>query len=389
MLEIYIGPNGYGKTRKLISLKEDLIKKQNVDETNILFIDSEILLMDEVKDTKDNSKTMEYILTEILSTDSVTIARTAFEDAIDKEIIKAQSGLDCILDSILSINEQTREPNKNLVITTSKKEYKKLVKINSDDIKNKMGSGQRMQLILSIANQSNKNYIFIDEPEKYSHPSMLNKTASILQTLSKTKNVYIATHSPKLLSMLSFDFDNLYIINDSTHVAKVIPFEKITNDLKSKINIGSFNAKEKSYYDKDSLIKNIFELHYREFLEVLFSKTVYVCEGESDVLFIKKVLLTYDEYYNDYTIFLTHGKFIMPVFAEIFKFLNIDLKIYFDKDDETVTNHQKVNSYLKQFTYYSFDKNLEDELGYKSNKYDYMKFIEFIEIKKIAPKYHI
>ena len=82
MLEVYIGPNGYGKTKRLESIKQNLITS-GVNSNEILFLESELLLMDEVKDTKDSTKTMEYILTELLSTQAIETARQCFESSID------------------------------------------------------------------------------------------------------------------------------------------------------------------------------------------------------------------------------------------------------------------------------------------------------------------
>lgn len=65
MIEIYVGPNGYGKTTALVNKMKELINL-GIPENEIIFLESEMLLMDEVKDTKDESKTMEFILQELL-----------------------------------------------------------------------------------------------------------------------------------------------------------------------------------------------------------------------------------------------------------------------------------------------------------------------------------
>jgi predicted ATP-binding protein involved in virulence len=65
MIRVFIGPNGYGKTTKLENIKQNLITS-GIHENEILFLESEILLLEEIKDTKDNSKTMEFILAELL-----------------------------------------------------------------------------------------------------------------------------------------------------------------------------------------------------------------------------------------------------------------------------------------------------------------------------------
>lgn len=377
MLEVYIGPNGYGKTKRLESIKQNLINS-GVNSDEILFLESELLLMDEVKDTKDSTKTMEYILTELLSTQAIETARQCFESAIDSEITNNIPRMNNILDSILSLNGQTRNQNKNFIDVKPTKEYKKLVTINSDDIKNKMGSGQRMQLILELVKSSTKNYIFIDEPEKYSHPSMLNQTAKLIEDLAQNKNVYIATHSPKLLSMMDIDLDKMYIINDITHQPKSLNIAGIIADLQ-QVNISNFPNKCKSYYDENHLKLNIKELHYREFLEALFAKKVYLCEGTNDEFFIKKLLQAKDLYYDDHVIFKTYGKYHMLVFAKIFENINTDIHIFFDNDSDTNTSDLIINPLLLNFSHYKFVNNLEEEICYTDRKDDTVKFIEFLD----------
>lgn len=377
MLEVYIGPNGYGKTKRLESIKQNLITS-GVNSNEILFLESELLLMDEVKDTKDSTKTMEYILTELLSTQAIETARQCFESAIDSEIINNIPRMNTILDGILSLNGQTRNQNRNFIDVKPTKEYKKLVTINSDDIKNKMGSGQRMQLILELVKSSTKNYIFIDEPEKYSHPSMLNQTAKLIEDLAQNKNVYIATHSPKLLSMMDIDLDKIYVINDITHQPKSLNIAGIIADLQ-QVNISNFPNKCKSYYDENHLKLNIKELHYREFLEALFAKKVYLCEGTNDELFIKKLLQAKDLYYEDHVIFKTYGKYHMLVFAKIFENINSDIHIFFDSDSDTNTSDVIINPLLLNFNHYKFINNLEEELSYAGRKDDTVKFIEFLD----------
>ncbi len=52
-----------------------------------------------------------------------------------------------------------------------------------------------MQLLLMLASKSSKDHIFLDEPEKYSHPSLLNGTAKAINDLGAAgKDDYIATH---------------------------------------------------------------------------------------------------------------------------------------------------------------------------------------------------
>lgn len=66
MLEVYIGLNGYGKINRLKHIKQNLIDSVIIS-NEILFLYLKLLLIDEVKDIKDSSKMIKYILTELLS----------------------------------------------------------------------------------------------------------------------------------------------------------------------------------------------------------------------------------------------------------------------------------------------------------------------------------
>ena len=133
MIKILIGPNGYDKTTKLVNLKKELISG-GVNESEILFLESEILLLDEVKDTKNNTATMEYILTELLATDDYDTKQKEFEDEVDKIITDNQVSMNNLLDDIISMNESKR--TKDFITVSTNKEYKKLVSIDSTDVKN-------------------------------------------------------------------------------------------------------------------------------------------------------------------------------------------------------------------------------------------------------------
>ena len=384
MINVYIGPNGFGKTTKLHEEKDRLISS-GVPEKEVLFLDSEILLLDEVKDTKDESKTMEFIVQELFMNSATFLTtKIAFENQVRTEITNNQALMNSILDDILSLNGSTRSPGSNFIDINTKMVFKNLVKIETKDIKGKTGSGQRMQLILSLVKHSGtKKYVFLDEPEKYSHPSSLHRTAKLIQELDANGiNIYIASHSPKLLSMIDLDFDNIHIINDATHSAKTIDFLGIVSSFAFS-SLGSFGQKEKSFYSVPTLKDNIKNIYYREFIESLFTKKVFLCEGINDKFFIMKALKTDNKFYDDYCIFQTFGKFIMPVFEKIFSSLGIETQVFFDEDTpkrSSDSKHLEIDSYLESLTYYEFKPCLEVEIGFSlPDKNNTVGFIDFLD----------
>ena len=65
-----------------------------------------------MKDTRDESKTMEFIINEVLSTPALEIARQQYEEAVDNEINANVDRINKIIDDILSINNQDRNIKK-------------------------------------------------------------------------------------------------------------------------------------------------------------------------------------------------------------------------------------------------------------------------------------
>ena len=204
----------------------------------------------------------------------------------------------------------------------------------------------------------------------------------MINEISKTKNVYLATHSPQLLSLLNIDFNNMFLLNDSNFKKeKTIDFNKAINSLPNKINKDNLNKKSKSYYDnKDSLVKNIKELHYKDFFEALFSKRVYLVEGINDSLFLKKLLIKNSKQYDDYCIFQTYGKPHMFPFASIFTSLDIEVVILFDSDEKPDDNTNKIiNDELMTYKYYMFNKTIEEELQYVGSKNSTVEYLEYLD----------
>lgn len=388
---VIIGPNGYGKTTHLNSLSEHLISEGK----SVLMIPSEIKLLDEVKDTVDTSQTMEFLLSEILETPDFVAKRDAMYAEADMAIASSLPEMNAMLDEVLSLNGSVRAKD-FIAPNTKKRIVKNLVTINQDDVKKKMGSGQRMQLLLMLASKSSKDHIFLDEPEKYSHPSLLNGTAKAINDLvAAGKDVYIATHSPKLVSMFSFDLGDLRLINDSSHGLKEIPFEEAVAAAASAVNVGSMQDKFKRYYASGfSLKESIAKRHSRAFIEALFTRKVFLCEGANDELFINACLQQYGGFYDDYVIFKVWGKSNLPVFIELFERLGIDLVVMFDVDDESKDPHRVLNPVIRAYggrgcKVVEFDPNLETALAYNGKKDDALGLIDHLESTTIPEAYSL
>lgn len=387
MLKILIGPNGFGKTTELLRKKEELITN-GIEERKILYLPSEILMLDEMKDTTDKTFAMDYIISELLETEEIIQKKKELSNSIDFVVTNSIDLFNNMLDEVISMNGQTR--NGNVINCSNPKEYKKLVKINTKDIKTKLGSGQRMQFILSMVKNSSKEYIFLDEPEKHSHPSLLNFTAKLIRDISVNKNVFIATHSPRLLEMLEFKFSDIEVYNDPNFGGyKTIDISSVISTIPAGLQLSNLGIKSQTYYDAKQLEKNIKEIHLRDFLEAIFCKNIYIVEGVNDELFIKKMLWQFNRQYEDYYIFRAFGKQHFFPFIKLFQDLGINVKIIFDEDNPNDSTHNAINQGLSQFNYYKFIPCLENELKYQGHKSNTVDFLNYLDTLTLNTNYNI
>ncbi len=376
MLKIFIGPNGYGKTYELEKIKKSLLDEEP-KRKDLIMLNSELVFADEMKDTVNSSFLMDYIMTELLVDDELLDLQSKFETKVDSLIKNNTDLYNKLMDETLDLNNHTR--TKDVIAVQKTKEYKKLIKINSDDLKNSMGSGQKLHFLLRLIEKSNKKFIFLDEPENHSHPTMLHITANLINSISKTKDVYVATHSPELLNMLDIDFDNLYIFNDVKYNGpKKIDFTKAANSLPKEINVENLYSNSKTYYEEDTLKRNIIEIHKKEFLNALFSKKVYIVEGINDQLFLKKLLLKSNKQFEQYSIFPCYGKPHYFPFIKIFNDLGINVVVLFDEDKLSNEFNVKINDELKKCKHHMFSNILEKDLGFTGSKGNLPEFLDYL-----------
>ena len=120
------------------------------------------------------------------------------------------------------------------------------------------------------------------------------------------------------------------------------------------------------------------------FIEALFAKRVYLCEGANDELFVNASLQANGGYYDDYCVFKAWGKTNLVVFEKLFTMLGIPVTILFDVDDETKPKHKILNDALRSLsgecTIVEFKPTVEEENGYPiSKKNDALGFIDHLE----------
>lgn len=401
-LTILIGPNSFGKTRIL----EDIFKS---DEKKYVYIPTELKWMDEIKDTTTKPITMNVILNDIiLPDDMVATSKEEFEKNVRKIV-------DIYLDDFKKITEKISKFNgikfkKDNVLQQSKEMlYSHLIALDNNIVKN-ISSGLGMCFILELLKLSRRTEILLDEPEKFCHPSLLPQIATYINDLlSLGKNVTIATHSPNLVKKLLWNFDNLEIVNEfhkddkgniignirkRINLDEVISEKNIQEISKNLISNGSGKAGQKLIGEyianKDKLLKY---LQYRKdnIIDLLFSKNLYLVEGENDLIFLRNYLkqTSQSELIEDYEILKLDGKFIFPIFIAIFNQVKnpeyMKVSSMFDVDNENMLHHKKTNDYIRKYSseHLEFQECLETAINFTSNKYDSVEFINFLETESI------
>jgi ABC-type uncharacterized transport system ATPase subunit len=112
-LTIYIGPNGSGKTYELNKMK---------GKENSFMVPSEIIFLEETKDTKDSTIVMEQLIGELIMP-NILDEKKLFEEKVDDVINENKKVYNDKLREILNINGTKLK--KDFINCTTKKEYKK------------------------------------------------------------------------------------------------------------------------------------------------------------------------------------------------------------------------------------------------------------------------
>lgn len=404
MLTIYIGPNGMGKTHMLNCKYEE-------QKDNSIFFPTETILKEETKDTVDSSMTMQIIL------DSL------FQEHIDKykkdidnelnEIVTANKDIyNNLIKETLNING-TEQKSDFLKVSKKGVEFKKIISINNDDLNKKMGSGQGTLFMLKMLSFSKKNNVFIDEPEKFCHPSLLNVIAGEISKLIETgKNVFLVTHSSKLVKLLDWKFENLHIFNEVSYkdekltpmTSKNIDVSKIINDpeiakLAKELDKGKSDYKIISkYLSSPDKMSKYLRIQRENIVELLFSIKCYLVEGINDRFFLNELLKNEGKQFDNHEIIITTGKIPMPIYVNIFnqiKSKGMELYSMFDKDSSDKV-HSITNDYIEKNSDYflMFDKNIEEDTNFfakcggKKFKNDTLLFIDHIMKEKSFLKFN-
>jgi len=81
------------------------------------------------------------------------------------------------------------------------------------------GTANVMSLIVALYFDDSR-YVFIEEPERNIHPSLLSKIVDMIGEASKNKQIVMTTHSPEILKYMDLN-DVFFISKDDEGFSKI------------------------------------------------------------------------------------------------------------------------------------------------------------------------
>ena len=344
-LKILIGKNKTGKTRALTESK----KEHESNNKTVLYIPSVIDLNNYIEKEKSGTKindpkTPHFLFIEFINK-IISINKTVQYTLSEMKIInKNHDELKGMKKIFLQKSENDiffEEDIINLLKINEIQMWREVTPENILEFDPKIGrkwdescsSGSINYSLLKLLGEfinwsKDQNYyleelvLIIDEPEKFSHPELVQKITDEILNISKCIAVEIATHSEQLVER---------IYNKTTTDDEIIYTYKGKYKDENEIwNYDSLNLELEKYLNG--------EFHFREvnsIIKYLFSSNVILIEGIEDREFIESLRIDFfDEYYL--TIIDCHGRGGISKIINIIEQLNllkfIKVLIFYDED---------------------------------------------------------
>ena len=241
---------------------------------------------------------------------------------------------------------------------------------------NQCGTGVQSNIINSIlTNFSRKKYTIIlyDEPESYLNSTAQKKLINKISNNINNSLYIIATHSPFIIKRSAETFKSIVRLEKKDSNAIVYQYD----DIKYKAYVKKVNdflqksgLTDAKYLLKDDVYKTILTWWETDRVNALFESKLVLVEGPTESIFFD--ICCSD---NNYCVVNTIGKWKIPYFKIFFEdILGIKVMIMYDRDDETKMPHKSFNKWIKTTNcFLENDIDLEDKLGYKAPKNQYMK----------------
>jgi putative ATP-dependent endonuclease of OLD family len=251
------------------------------------------------------------------------------------------------------------------------------------------GKGQGFQRILYVALLQtladelrddtvavNRPFILLyEEPEAFLHPALQREVGNIIESISKTNQVIVASHSPILVNPSRLE--NVVIVRQ-----ELAPNPHKTN----------FHIPDSSLFEHDDDRSMISLLKLNNSSEFLFSDFILIVEGVSDRLLVEsswnKIRGKFDKKFETISIIESGGKDVLPVWIGYLAKMGFPVKGCVDLDflwngSGKVLSDDVVSKFCKKFWsmaekagYCELDKEGKPKHSLKNgSKKDAFKFI--------------
>lgn len=358
--KIYVGRNSSGKS---FALESEY--KNDINENKIL-LPTEVKLDDEVK--SDNKGSGTFIIDTIIP--------------IVMEKLELQS--DDIKNRLKETIDEAIVSNANSIVSKFKFNDKwRLEKLLSNEIPNEfkeLGSGEKSRYIIKLLldlDISGYN-IYIDEPEKFSHPSLQVSLANLINELAINNDVFVITHSPKFLNELNID--NLEIINFYNNRESIFISDENLISILSGISDRSQNTLlcDDMSFNSISQFNDLNGLTFEEFKkyyfmplykDLVFYNNVIFVEDENTYLYIKQICKINN--LSNIDIMYVNGKLPIIIFDEVVKLLRLNPLCIYDSDHKLIENDS-----LWQLEEPNLDQQYWNERLQRNNSFEIKKDIE-------------
>lgn len=381
-LKILIGTNKTGKTKHLEDEKEDF-EKDTENKSLYLGVGHDIdkFIQSDNQGTKTKPiKTPIVKLIEFVNEIYSTTINVELPEESEKTMKKInEEGVSFIKNELSSLEGDMLFENKMLeVIKSGENEWTNSFKFDfikwnspgknfSENFSSGTTNYSYFKLIVHFLESQQqqikddkKFHLFVDEPEVFCHPELINKVASEIYKISKIINVTVATHSPVLLN-------------------KIVQLKNYdSNEKEYDVNIKYFFKKEKDVFNEpvDIPLLKLAGLNSREWgklTECLFSTNIILFEGLNDFLFLHDVFYNYKKKYfaEKYITFIDCSdrnsvKKMAEKLIDLELDIHINILMFYDLDfkNEILFNNNNIEAIVQT-------PNLECELFKLSGKKKY------------------
>lgn len=384
---VFIGKNGEKKTENLLNKKNQIenklkIGKKNIDQ-NVIYIPTEQNYKSEFE--KEKSTGEGNYINKIKSLIELIFGNlNKFSYEINDEELNKIEGRKKFKQEIFGFINNMKDPFFIFKTENIFKDNKRINTLNLDLEQYKTPSGlnnysliKLLSNLLLYAKKNNKKinglndyYLIIDEPEKFCHPQLIKKIATLLKDVSKDINIIVATHS--------YIFLNWFLDEENTKINILkkgeVKKEFTWNELKNFLNWNEiYNSDKKNYKILQGYLNNKI-LRYK-IIESFFCDNIVFVEDRATEILLS--IIIEDE---DFSIVVTMGKsrieFFFYIFYDFLKYEIKNLFAIFDGDKKKKNERKEINKKIFDLflekNIYKFKEDIEadfeEEMNYSNSK---------------------